>query len=165
MGIEDVVEDAVPAVKGIKMGLYCAIGGVLIAMCIGAYFLYKQHIKDVQKIAVSQEQVHEEKQNLVVADTGAKANEAAQTTSAEKKDDLAASAVVVQNTLHKKENTIKQTVTNPQQQAVQLATVRMASVWDTFCNVEPDDATCQQRAAAAQGASAASEAQGEGPTK
>lgn len=165
MGIEDVVEDAVPAVKGIKMGLYCAIGGVILAMCVATYFLWKQHIKDVQKIAVTQEQVHEEKQNLVVADTSAKADEVAQTTTTVKKNDLAASAVVVRNILQKKETTIKQTVKDPQQQTEQLAVVRMSSVWDTFCNVEPDNATCQQRAAATEGASAASEAQGEGPTK
>ncbi|BCM95131.1 hypothetical protein [Burkholderia phage FLC6] len=165
MGIEEVVEDAVPAVKGIKMGLYCAIGGVLLAMCIGAYFLYKQHIKDVQKIAVSQEQVHEEKQNLVVADTGAKANDAAQTVTTQQKEDLAASAVVVRNTLQKKEATIKQTVKDPVQQTEQISVARMDSVWDTFCNVEPSNDQCKARAAAALPASTASEVQGEGPQK
>jgi uncharacterized protein (UPF0333 family) len=165
MGIEEVVEDAVPAVKGIKVGLYCAIGGVLLAICIGAYFLYKQHIKDVQTIAVKQEQVHEVKQDLVVADTGAKANDAAQTVATEQKDTLASAAIVIRNTTQKRVATIKQTVTDPQAQAEQVSVARMDGVWDTYCQVEPTNATCQQRAAAATPASAASEAQGEGPTK
>lgn len=165
MGIEEAVEDAVPAVKGVKWAVYGAIIGVVILILAGAYYLYKQHIKDQQTIAVQKEQVHEEKQNLVVVDTGAKANEAAQTTATEKKDDLAASAVVVRNVLQKKETTIKQTVKDPVQQTEQLAVARMDSVWDTYCNVEPSNDQCKARAAVAQGASAASEAQGEGPQK
>jgi hypothetical protein len=165
MGIEEVVEDAVPAVKGIKTGLYCAIGGVLVAMCIGAYFLYKQHIKDQQTIAVQKEQVHEVKQDLVVADTGAKANDTAQTVTTQQKETLAASAVVVRDTLQKKVTKIQQTVKDPVQQADQISVARMDSVWDTYCNVEPSNDQCKARAAAALPASAASEVQGEGPQK
>lgn len=165
MGIEEVVEDAVPAVKGVKFAAIGAIIGAVILIAAGAYFLYKQHIKDQQTIAVQKEEVHEEKQNLVVADTGAKANDAAQTVVTQQKEDLAASAVVIRNTLQKKETTIKQTVKDPVQQTEQISVARMDSVWDTFCNVEPSNDQCKARAAAALPASSASEVQGEGPQK
>lgn len=165
MGIEDVVEDAVPAIKGIKMGLYCAIGGVLLAICIGAYFLYKQHIKDQQVIAVQKEEVHEVKQDLTVANVSAKANDDAQTVATTAKNDLAASEVVIRQSLQKKVTTIKATVKDPVVQTEQVSQARMQAVWETYCNVQPDNDTCKAAAPAAQAASAASETQSEGPSK
>lgn len=165
MGIEDVVEDAVPAVKGIKWALYGGVAAVVLVIAGLGYYFYKQYVASQATIAVQKEQVHEVKQDLKVADTGAKANDVAQTVVTQQKDTLASEAVVIRNTLQKRETKIKQTVKDPVQQTTQLSQARMQSVWDTYCQVEPTNATCQQSAAAAQGASAASEAQVEGPSK
>lgn len=164
MGIEEIAEDAVPALKGVKVALIGGLIAVFALLGLGTYLFYKQHIKDQQTIATQKEVTHEVKQNLVVADTGAKANDVGQTVAAKQKEEHQTSTVEIRNKLQQSETKIRQTVKDPQVQAEQFSEVRMQSVWDTYCQVEPSNAQCQPQTAA-QGAAASSEAQVEGPAK
>lgn len=164
MGIEDVVEDAVPAVKGIKWALYGGIAVLVLMIAGAAYYFYKQHIADQQTIAVQKEVVHEVKQDLKVADISAEASNAGQTVSSDVKAAQATKAVVIRDTLKKRETVIDTTVTDPAVKAEQLAVARMDSVWDTYCQVQPNNEACQQKATP-QVAAATDQTQIEGSTQ
>lgn len=88
------------------------------------------------------------KNDLQILEGDKASNEKAQVVVTQKKEQLQTQVTKTKQELGKKESVIAETVTDEQQKSQQLSLVRMQSVWQTFCLVEPNNAQCQQQSPA-----------------
>lgn len=85
------------------------------------------------------------KNDLQILDGDKQANEKAQVVVTEKKEAIQSQISKTKQDLGKKESVITETVTDEQQKSQQLSLVRMQSIWQAYCLVEPRNEQCQQQ--------------------
>ena len=160
MSLEGEIVGAASPIKSIKF----IIGGIVLAVLLGAlglaYYLYKENLKSHETIGQAKEQVHEVKQDLEVANVHSEASNEAQTVADQKKTDLETGVRTVKKKQAERIQQVIETVKDPVEQENAKAEVRMQGIWDTYCLVESQDASCQNQAVQAQ--SPANQTQTEG---
>lgn len=157
----EVVEAVASPMKSVKLVIGVVIATILVIALGLAYYFYKQNLKSHETIGQTKEQVAEVKQNLEVANVHGDASNEGQTVADAKKTDLETGVRTVKKKQAERIEQVVETVKDPVEQENAKAEVRMQGIWDTYCLVESQDASCQNQAVQAK--SSADQTQTEGP--